>query len=143
MKKKISLPIVITIAFVAAAIAFSLAYIIATASINAKLTDLGQKQALFGTLSDVDSYVREKSYHNIDQGKLSQELCRGYAEASEGRLLYLTAEEYEESGYTVEDGYTVLILADSSALVVLTEAQYEAISASQPQTESVAPTESE
>ncbi len=143
MRKKISLPIVITIAFIAAAIAFSLAYVIATASMNAKLTDLGQKQALFSTLSDVDSYVREKSYHNIDREKLSRELCRGYAQASEGRVLYLTAEEYKESGYTAEDGYTVLILADSSAMVVLTEEQYEAISASQPQRESVAPSQAE
>ncbi len=143
MKKKISLSIVVTIALVVAAIAFSLAYVIATASMNAKLTDLGQKQALFSTLSDVDSFVREKSYHNMDQAKLSQELCRGYAEASEGRLLYLTAEEYKESEYTADNGYTVLILADSSALVVLTQEQYEALNGTEPETESTASVVSE
>ncbi len=135
MKKKIPLSIVITIALVVAAIAFSLAYVIATASMNAKLTDLGQKQALFSTLSDVDSFVREKSFHNMDQEKLTQELCRGYAQASEGRLLYLTAEEYKDSEYTADNGYTVLTIADSSALVVLTQEQYEAISGAEPQTE--------
>ncbi|MBQ4569893.1 MAG: hypothetical protein IJA62_07590 [Ruminococcus sp.] len=132
MKKKIPLSIVITIALVAAAIAFSLAYVIATASMNAKLTDLGQKQALFSTLSDVDSFVREKSFHNMDQEKLTRELCRGYAQASEGRLLYLTAEEYKDSGYTADKGYTVLTLADSSALVVLSEEQYEAMRGTEP-----------
>ena len=131
MKKKISLPIVITIALICSAIAFSLAYVIATASINAKLTDLGEKQALFSTLSDVDSYVREKSYYDIDEGKLTQELCRGYAQASQGRVLYLTAQEYQDSGYTAEAGYTVFVLADSSAMVVLTQEQFEALSSTQ------------
>ena len=135
VKKKIPLSIAITIAFVAAAIAFSLAYVIATASMNSKLTDLGQKQALFTTLSDVDGYVREKSYHNIDKEKLSQELCKGYAEASDGRVIYLTAEEYKDSEYTAENGFTVLVLADSSAMVVLTQEQYEATNTSQPVTE--------
>ncbi len=136
MKKKISLSLTIAIALLSAAIAFSLAYVVATAAMNAKLTDLGQKQALFSTLSDVDSYVREKSYYNIDREKLVGELCEGYADASEGRLIYLTAEEYKDSEYTAEAGYTVLVLADSSALVVLTQEQFEeALDTSQPQTE--------
>ncbi len=127
MKKKFSLPIVITIALVSAAVAFSLAYIISTSAMNARLTDLSKKQALFSTMADVDSFVRDKSYYEINKEKLTEELCRGYAEAYEGRVLYLTAEEYKESGYTSEEGYTVLVLADSSALVVLTEEQYEAL----------------
>lgn len=140
MKKKFSLPIVITIALVTAAVAFSLAYIISTSAMNAKLTDLSKKQALFSTMADVDSFVRDKSYYEINKEKLTEELCRGYAEAYEGRVIYLTAEEYKDSGYTSEDGYTVLVLADSSALVVLTEEQYEALapvntSESQTQTE--------
>ncbi len=140
MKKKFSLPIVITIALVTAAVAFSLAYIISTSAMNAKLTDLSKKQALFSTMADVDSFVRDKSYYEINKEKLTEELCRGYAEAYDGRVIYLTAEEYKDSGYTSEDGYTVLVLADSSALVVLTEEQYEALapvntSESQTQTE--------
>lgn len=126
MKKKISLPIVITIALISAAIAFSLAYIISTSAMNARLTDLSKKQALFSTMADVDSFVREKSYHQVDKEKLTEELCRGYAEAYEGRVIYLTADEYKDSEYTSEAGYTVIVLADSSAMVVLTQEQYEA-----------------
>ncbi len=126
MKKKISLPIVITIALISATIAFSLAYIISTSAMNARLTDLSKKQALFSTMADVDSFVREKSYFEIEKEKLTEELCRGYAQAYEGRVIYLTAEEYKDSEYTSEAGYTVFVLADSSAMVVLTEEQYEA-----------------
>ena len=127
MKKKISLPIVITIALISAALSFSLAYIISTSAMNAKLTDLSKKQALFSTMADVDSFVREKSYFEIEKEKLTEELCRGYARAYEGRVLYFTAEEYENCEYTSEAGYTVLVLADSSALVILTQEQYEAM----------------
>lgn len=127
MKKKISLPIVIAIALVCATIAFSLAYIISTSAMNARLTDLSKKQALFSTMADVDSFVRDKSYYEIDKEILTEELCRGYAKAYEGRVLYLTAEEYSDSEYTTESGYTVLTLADKSVLVVLTEEQYNAL----------------
>lgn len=127
MKKKLSLPIVIAIALVSAAVAFSLAYIISTSAMNSKLTDLGKKQALFSTMADVDSFVRDKSYYEIDKEILTEELCRGYAAAYSGRVLYLTEEEYAQSEYTSDAGYTVLVLADKSALVVLTQQQYEAM----------------
>lgn len=127
MKKKISLPLVITIALLSAAIAFSAAYIISTSAMNAKLTDLSKKQALFSTMSDVDSFVREKSYYTIEKEHLTEELCRGYAAAYDGRVIYLTAEEYKDSPYTTEAGYTVFVLADSSAMVVLTQEQYETL----------------
>lgn len=135
MKKKFSLPIVIAIALISAAIAFSAAYIISTSAMNARLTDLSKKQALFSTMADVDSFVREKSYYQIDKEKLTEELCRGYAEAYEGRVLYLTAEEFKDSEYTAEAGYTVFVLADSSAMVILTEAQYEALNTTEPATQ--------
>ncbi|MBQ2944540.1 MAG: hypothetical protein IJD93_07630 [Ruminococcus sp.] len=131
MKKKFSLPIVIAIALVSAAIAFSLAYIISTSAMNSRLTDLSKKQALFSTMADVDSFVRDKSYYEIDKEILTEELCRGYAAAYSGRVLYLTAEEYAESEYTADAGYTVLTLADKSALVVLTEEQYNALNSTE------------
>lgn len=126
MKKKISLPIVITIALIVAAIAFSLAYIIATNSMNAKLTDLGEKQALFSTLSEVDNFAREKSFYEVDEEILTEELCRAYAKAYDGRAIFLTPNEVEDSPYTVNTEYTVLKLADGSAIVILTEEQYNA-----------------
>lgn len=124
MKKKISLPITITISLICAAIAFSLAYIIATKSMNAKLTDLGEKQALFSTLSEVDNFAREKSFYDVDEEILTEELCLAYAEAYEGRVLFLTADEYEGSVYEESTDYTILKLADGNVFVVLTEEQF-------------------
>lgn len=125
IKKKVSLPIVITALLLSAAIAFSVAYVIATSSMNAKLRDTAQKQALFTTLSKVDEYVREKYQGEIDEEKLSKELCRAYAEVFDGKVLYLTSEEYKESVYFSVPDYTVLVLADGSAVVVLNDSVYE------------------
>lgn len=127
MKKKISLPITITIALICAAVAFSLAYIISTKTMNSKLTDLGEKQALFSTLAEADSFVREKSYYDVDEEILTEELCRAYAKAYDGRVIYLTANEYKDSPYTVDTEYTVLKLADGNVLVILTQEQYNAV----------------
>lgn len=123
MKKKISLPIVIAIALVVAAIAFSVAYMISTSTMNAKLTDLSQKQALFSTLSDVDSYVREKYTGEIDEQKLTHELCEAYANSIGGSVIYVDSEDAEESEYTAENGYTVMKLSDGSLIVVLSNEQ--------------------
>lgn len=124
MKKKISLPIAITIALVVAAIAFSLAYIIATNKMNAKLTDLGEKHAMFSTLAEVDNFAREKSFHDVDEEILNEELCRAYAKAYEGRVIYLSPFEYSQQKDAYSEGYTTLPLADGSMLIVLTEEQY-------------------
>ena len=126
MKKKISLPIVITIALIVAAITFSLGFIIARNSINSKLTDLAEKQAMFSTLSEVDNFAREKSFFDTDEEILTESLCRAYAEAYEGRVLYLTAQEFEGSVYETSTDYTVLKIADGNVIVVLTQAQFEA-----------------
>ncbi len=131
-KKKIPLPIVITAILLSAAIAFSAAYIIATISINAKLRDTAEKQALFTTLSKVDEYVREKHKGEIDEEKLSEELCRTYAEVFDGKVLYLTAQEYKDSVYTSVSDYMVLVLADGSAVVVLDEAVSEDVTDTSP-----------
>ncbi|MBQ9742284.1 MAG: hypothetical protein IJV88_01235 [Ruminococcus sp.] len=126
MKKRIPISIVIAIALLAAAIAFSAAYIIATSSMNAKLTDVNEKQEMFSTLADVDSFVREKYNGEIDEEKLSQQLCEGYAEAFDGQVIYLTADEVKDSEYTEENGYQVLPLPDGSAVVISAEASNSA-----------------
>lgn len=123
MNKKISLPIVIAITLVTAAIVFSVAYLISTSSMNAKLTDLSQKQALFSTLSDVDGYVREKYTGEIDEQKLTHDLCEAYARSIGGCVIYVDSEDASDTEYTAENGYTVMILSDGSLVVVLSDEQ--------------------
>ena len=126
MKKKISLPIVITIVLLVAAIVFSAAYMIATNSMNRKLKDLGEKQSMFSILADVDSFVREKSYYKPEQTDVEQQAVKGYIEGYDGRVLWLSSEEYENSKYESAE-YMAKGFADGSVVVVLTEEQYNAL----------------
>lgn len=136
MKKKISLPIVIAIALLVAAITFTIAYVSATKAINKKLTDLGQKQAMFSTLADIDNNMREKSSFDIDEDYLTQKLVEGYVNGYNGRALLLTAQEYKGSEYEKAE-YEKMTIADGCVIVIFTEEQYEALNtqATEPATE--------
>ena len=123
MKKKISLPIVIAIVLIVSALVFSLAYMMATKAMNKKLKDLGEKQSMFSTLADVDRFVRENSDYPIDEENLRECYIHGYADAFDGRVLHLSAEEYKDSTYA-QAGYKVMTIADGCVIVVLTEDQY-------------------
>ncbi len=119
MSKKISLPVVITAVLIAAAIAFSAAYIFAYFSFNKDLTELAEKQAVFSSLSEVDGFVREKYQGDKDEEAIQRAVCKAYCEAYGGKVLYLTAEEYKDSEYRAKDGYVVDVLSNGDAVVIL------------------------
>jgi len=126
MKKKVSLPIVIAIVFIVAAIVFSLAFVIARNNMNKKLKDLNEKQAMFSALADADNIIRENSFYTPDEEKLREEIIEGYIEGYEGRILYLEQEEYKNSKFAAPE-YKSEALADGMVAVFLTEAQYDAL----------------
>lgn len=119
MKKKISLPIVLAIAFIVAAIAFSLGYVASTVSTNKKIKDLSEKHKMFTKLAAVDNSVRQNLDGKIDEEKLSDSLCKAYAEAAGDKVLYLTKDEYKESEYYKSKSPNVFELSDNSAVVIL------------------------
>lgn len=119
MKKKISLPIVITVALLAAAIAFSAAFIIARASFNSELHQLSEKQALFGNLADIDRWVRENYSGTINEETLIRELCKAYADAIGGDVLYVKAEDFDEAKYKKGENCAVYPLSNGDTMVIL------------------------
>ena len=124
MKKKISLPVVIAIVLVVAALVFSLGYVIATNSMNRKLNNLAEKQAMFGALADVDSFVRENCEYDANEDDLQEKTVDGMVKAYNGRVLHLTADEYKGSKYESMECKTMTV-SDGCVIVVLTEAQYK------------------
>lgn len=118
MTKKISLPIAITAVLLASAIAFTCAFLISNAVTNSRLKDLSEKQAMYGNLSDVDNFVREKYTGEIDEDKLSSDLCKAYAESLGEGVLYITKDEYDESKYPKDEGYVQTKLANGDVIVI-------------------------
>ncbi len=121
MKKKVSLPIVLCIAFLVAAVAFSLGYVASTVAVNKKITDLSEKHKMFTKLAAVDNSVRQNYGGKIDEEKLSDSLCRAYAESMGDKVLYLSKDEYKDSEYYKSKSPNVFELSDNSAIVILQE----------------------
>ena len=119
MKKRISLPIAIAAVLLAAAIAFTAAFLIARASFNSGLQQLSEKQALFGNLADIDRWVRENYEGDIDGEALSRELCKAYADAIGGDVLYVKAEDFDEAKYQKGENCVTYPLPNGGIVVIL------------------------
>ena len=111
MNKKVSLGIAVAACLVAAAIAFSAAFMISRSIFNSKLNDLSQKQDMFTKLSDIDSFVRQHYSGTIDEDKLHKAMKEAYSDALDGAVLFMTAEEYKGSVYE-ESGCSFQQLSD-------------------------------
>ncbi len=117
MNRKVSLGITIAACLVAAAIAFSAAFMISRSIFNSKLKDLSQKQDMFTKLSDIDSFVRQHYNGNIDEKRLHDAMKKAYSEALDNEVLFMTAEEYKESAYE-EAGCSFQVLSDGTYMVM-------------------------
>ena len=117
MNKKVSFGITIAVCLLAAAIAFSAAFMISRSIFNSKLKDLSQKQDMFSRLSDIDSFVREHYDGKIDEEKLNAALRQAYSEALDGGVLFLSYEQYEGSIYQ-QEGCSTQVLSDGTYMVI-------------------------
>lgn len=129
MNKKVSLGVAIAACLVAAAIAFSAAFMISRSIFNSKLKDLSQKQDMFSQLSDIDSFVRQHYKGDIDEAKLHQAMKDAYAQALDYGVIFMTSEEYKGSVYE-QEGCSVQLLSDGTYMVItdgVTEPASEAV----------------
>lgn len=117
MNRKVSLGITVAACLVAAAIAFSAAFMISRSIFNSKLKDLSQKQDMFSKLSDIDSFVREHYRGDIDEDKLHDAMKKAYSEALNGEVLFMTSEEYKGSIYE-EKECSFQLLSDGTYMVI-------------------------
>ena len=117
MNKKVSLGITVAACLLAAAIAFSAAFMISRSIFNSKLKDLSQKQDMFTKLSDIDSMVRQHYDGDIDEKKLHDALMQAYSEALDNEILFMTADRYKESVYE-EAGCSFQVLSDGTYMVM-------------------------
>lgn len=117
MNKKVSLGVTVTAILVAAAIAFSAAFIISRSIFNSKLKDLSQKQKMFTQLSDIDSFVRQHYDGKIDEAKLLEAMKEAYSQALDGEVIFMSAESFKGSVYE-QEGCSYQILSDGSYMII-------------------------
>ena len=117
MNKKVSLGIVVAACLLAAAIAFSAAFLISRSIFNSKLKDLSEKQDMFSQLSDIDNFVRQHYDGVIDEDKLHDAMNKAYSEALSGDVIFMTADEFKGSAYE-QEGCSFQILSDGTYMVI-------------------------
>lgn len=104
MNKKIPLGAAIAYMAIVAAITFSLTQIYAINSFNNMMENITERESTYSKLSEIDLFVRENYYGDIDSDAMLSRTAIGYVEGlGDPDSRYMSAQEYEE--YTlVETG---------------------------------------
>ena len=96
-KKKLTIRFAVAIAFVVAALAYSMGYKMAMKKFNDIVAYNQEKERMYFKLSEVDKTIRQEYIGDIDETKLISGICSGYISSLEGSLCkYLSNEGYRE-----------------------------------------------
>ncbi len=123
-KKRMPWGVTIALMAITAAVTISLTYQFAMAKFNESLSSLGERQAMYNKLDEVDRKVRENFYGNIDEQQLNDSLAAGYVNGlGDAHSYYLTVEEYNQmqnelAGNTVGIGVETQLRANGELTVV-------------------------
>ena len=112
MNKKITMGAAISLAIMFAAVTFITTMIYSARIFDSKMTDIKKRETIYAKLNEVDLYVRENYYEDINESILLDNIITGYINGLEDPYgLYLAAEEYakitsDSSGQLVGIGAT-------------------------------------
>lgn len=120
MKKKVSLGMLISLVAIACAITYVVTITVSTNMFNQLIGGVADREEIYSKIQEIDSYVRNASYYDIDEGTLINGIVNGYidglydsgaqylssaqalkkAQVESGTLISVGFEaEREESGY--------------------------------------------
>lgn len=114
MNKKISLGLALSLVAIACAVTFIITSFFSLQSFNQKVVDVKEKAEKYEQLENIDSFVRENYFGDIDEELLSYGILKGYINGLDDKYSsYLTPNEYQEmladdSGMVIGLGITVL-----------------------------------
>lgn len=125
MNKKISLGLALSLIAIASAITFIITSFFSLQSFNEKVVDVNEKSKKYSAIQNIDSYVRQNYFGEINEEDLNTGILKGYVEGLDDPYSrYLTAEEYqnelsENSGELVGLGLT--LTEDESGYIRIAE----------------------
>ncbi len=106
MNKKISLGAAIAYMALVAAVVFAITSIRSANIFNDKLKNLDEREATYDKLSEIDRYVRDNYYGDIDEDALLSGAAAGYVSGlGDAKAQYLTPKEYEAYQKTDDGQY--------------------------------------
>lgn len=122
MKRKISLSTTVTLILLTMALTVSLTMLLSMRHFNSQLQQVGQRQAEYEHIHDVDSIVR-KYYPNLDEELLRQGITQGYIDGvGDPYAVYYNptryaAERLRLSGKADDTGITLALNAEGKVAV--------------------------
>lgn len=99
MNKKVSLGVTLSAVFISIAVTFSVTMLLARQSFNSQLSNVSNKQAVYGKIYELDSVVKQNylSADDIDYDKLADGVAAGYMSGiGDKYAAYYSAEDYDE-----------------------------------------------
>lgn len=125
MNKKISLGLAISLAAIAAALSFILTSAFSLKSFNEKITEVANMAETYKRLDDVDTYVREHYYTDINEEDVMNGLLKGYVSGLNDKYArYSTPEEFQELLREDEgliNGIGISVIKEESGYMCITE----------------------
>ncbi len=119
MSKKIPVSVALAIAIIAMTITFAITWLGSMEVFNSSVAAITSKQAQYSKLSELDTYVRDNYYGDIDDVVLNDRIAQGYlVGVGDKYATYYTEKEYTEqleyeSGDRVGVGLEVVRDADT------------------------------
>ena len=97
MNKKISISLAITIAIIAMTVTFSVTMVLAGQHFNNTVSSVKEKENMYSKLAEIDKYVRDNAYYEINDDTLNDTIASGYMLGTGDRAaVYYTANAYAE-----------------------------------------------
>ena len=78
MNKKISISLAITIAIIAMTVTFSVTMVLAGQHFNNTVSSVKEKENMYSKLAEIDKYVRDNAYYEINDDTLNDTIAAGY-----------------------------------------------------------------
>ena len=95
MNKKITVGITLAFIFIAVALTFTATMIYSMNLFDQKIVAIQQREAMYEKISEIDAFVRQNLYREVDDDSIMEGLARGYiAGTGDESIRYLTNGEY-------------------------------------------------
>lgn len=119
MSRKVNLAVAATITLIAMAVTFSITMVISMDMFNNTVSSVKNKERMYNKLSEIDRYVRDNEYFDINEDNLNDTIASGYMLGiSDKYARYYSAKAYSEkvgveSGRLMNIGVSVIKDASS------------------------------
>lgn len=119
MSRKVNLAVAATITLIAMAVTFSITMVISMDMFNNTVSSVKNKERMYNKLSEIDRYVRDNEYFDINEDTLNDTIASGYMLGiSDKYARYYSAKAYSEkvgveSGRLMNIGVSVIKDASS------------------------------